>query len=320
MRQLHVLLTTLVITLLLATATPAVAQTRPNPPGLRPGNHRLSMTVDGRERAYILHVPPQARSTTPLPLLVVLHGTYGSGRKMQFGLGFDPYADQRGFMVAYPDAYQGMRWNDGRGTLDSTRAGVDDVRFLTQMVDAIATHGRLDRTQVYVTGASNGGMMAYRLGCETSGVFTGIAPVIANIPAPIAESCAPQVPLSVLSINGDADPFIPFNGGQVCADVRYGCEKGFVIATDASLERFALASGCADRTQVTTLPPTVGDGTSVELHRYPGCVGGAQVQLYVVRGGGHVWPPRSPQTPSAGTASANLDATRTITDFFLPAR
>ncbi len=28
--------------------------------------------------------------------------------------------------------------------------------------------------------------------------------------------------------NGDADPFIPFGGGEVCADVRRGCEPGFV--------------------------------------------------------------------------------------------
>jgi polyhydroxybutyrate depolymerase len=59
------------------------------------------MTVDGLERTYILHVPPAA--SEPLPLILVLHGTYGTGRKMQFGLGFDPHADQRGFYVAYPN-------------------------------------------------------------------------------------------------------------------------------------------------------------------------------------------------------------------------
>lgn len=77
----------------------------------RPGNYDETLTVDERERAYILHVPPQANPDASLPLIIVLHGSYGSGRKMQVGVGFDEYADERGFLVAYPDAYDGMRWN-----------------------------------------------------------------------------------------------------------------------------------------------------------------------------------------------------------------
>ncbi len=285
---------------------------------LRPGNHTLTLRVDGRDRSAILHVPPQARAGTPLPLLVVLHGGYGSGRDMQRALGFDRYADARGFLVVYPDAFNGMRWNDGRGTLDSSRAGVDDVAFLVALIDEVAARAPLDRRRVHATGASNGGMMAYRLGCETRGVFAGLAPVIANVPRPIAATCAPQAPINLLSINGDADPFIPFEGGEVCANVRGGCEKGFVLSTAESVGRFAGANGCAARPQVTALPPVVDDGTSVEHHVYPGCAGGAKVELYVVRGGGHAWPPRRPRVAAGGVASGNLDATRVIVDFFFP--
>lgn len=83
----------------IATSTTVPAQSI-----LTAGNHNLAMTVDGLERTYILHVPPAA--SEPLPLIIVLHGTYGTGRKMQAGLGVDPYADSRGFYVVYPDAYQ----------------------------------------------------------------------------------------------------------------------------------------------------------------------------------------------------------------------
>lgn len=284
---------------------------------LRPGNHTLTMQVDGRERSYILHVPPQARNAEPLPLIVVLHGSYGSGRKMQIGLGFDAYANQRGFLTAYPDAYQDMRWNDGRETLASSHAGIDDVAFLVAMVADVATHASLDRSRVYVTGASNGGMMSYRLGCETSGVFAGIAPVISNIPLLLAADCAPQAPIDVLSINGTVDPFIPYAGGEVCAGVRVGCEGGTVLSATESIGHFAQANGCGATPHVTQLPAPVADGTSVERYAYLECSSGAAVQLYAIHGGGHAWPPRSPQLPSGGPASANLDATEVIVDFFL---
>jgi polyhydroxybutyrate depolymerase len=62
----------------------------------------------------------------------------------------------------------------------------------------------------------------------------------------------------------------------------------------------------------------VNDGTSVERRDYPRCTGGAAVQLYVIKGGGHTWPPRSPQVVAGGQATGNLDATRVIVDFFLP--
>jgi polyhydroxybutyrate depolymerase len=303
------------------TAEPTLA---PIQNSLSSGNHNLSMTVDGLERTYILHVPPAAENQ-PLPLIIVLHGTYGTGRKMQFGLGFDPYADARGFYVAYPDAYQKpgeretARWNDGRGTLESSLAGIDDVKFIVSMVDEIAAQAPLDKSRVFVTGASNGGMMTYRLGCETDGIFAGIAPVIGNIPEPIFDSCSPQVPLKFLAINGDVDPFVPFNGGEVCGDTpSMFCEGGWVKSQPESLAKFAAANGCELVPQSVTLPTLVDDGTSIEEQTYANCAGGAQVKAYIVHNGGHIWPPRESQVEAGGQATGNLNATPLIVEFFLP--
>lgn len=289
---------------------------------LSSGNHDLSMSVDGRERTYILHVP--ASEGEALPLIIVLHGTYGTGRKMQLGLGFDPYADERGFLVAYPDAYQKpgenetARWNDGRGTLESSYGGIDDVKFIVDMIDDIAARTPLERERIFVTGASNGGMMTYRLGCETVGVFAGIAPVIGNIPEPIFASCNPQTPLKFLAINGDADPFVPLNGGEVCENVRFGCEGGWVVSGSDSLGAFAAANGCSLQPTSETLPTLVEDGTQVERLIYADCGNNARVEAYIIHNGGHTWPPREPQLASGGKSTANLDATAVIVDFFLP--
>ena len=292
---------------------------------LSAGDHRVALSVDGLERTYILHIPPAVATRGPLPLIVVLHGTYGTGRKMQLGLGFDPYADQLGFYVAYPDAYQEpgkrktARWNDGRGTLESSLVGIDDVKFIVSLVKDIAANVPLDKSRIFVTGASNGGMMTYRLGCETSGVFAGIAPVIANIPQPIFESCSPQAPLDFLAINGDADPFVPFAGGEVCSGTPSRlCEGGWVQSQHESLAKFAAANGCDPVPQSANLPVRVDDGTFIEQQTYTNCSGGARVASYVVHNGGHTWPPRESQVKAGGQATGNLDATQVIVRFFLP--
>ncbi|WKZ35133.1 MAG: hypothetical protein QY332_16080 [Anaerolineales bacterium] len=76
------------------------------------------------------------------------------------------------------------------------------------VLDNLLLSHSLDTSRVYVTGASNGEMMTYRLDCETSGVIAGIAPVIANIPEPIFDACTLQESLAFLSINGSENPFI----------------------------------------------------------------------------------------------------------------
>lgn len=282
------------------------------------GDYDETISVDGRQRSYILHVPPAVNPQDPLPLIIVLHGGGGQSRTVQRRLGFDAYADERGFYVAYPESYQGMRWNDGRSTVDSLEANVDDVGFILAMIDEIAGEISLDRSRIYVTGVSNGGMLTYRLGCETSGVFAGIAPVIANIPVPIAETCTPQAPLDVLAINGDADPLIPIEGGEVCHEVRVGCEKGFVISMSDSVATFAAINACGLEPRSETLPAPVNDGTYAEWRAYPDCRDNARVQAYVVHNAGHTWPPLPAQLPVAGQSTGNLDATETIVDFFVP--
>lgn len=296
----------------------------PNPTAntLLPGNHDLSLNVDGLRRAFILHVPPATHQGQPLPLLIVLHGGGGTGQKMQRFLGFDSYADERGFYVAYPDSYQPpgeqgtFHWNDGRGT--EKTSGVDDVKFLVEMIAEIGRRVPLDERRVYVTGASNGGMMTYRLGCETKGVFAGIAPVIANIPELIFANCQPTVPLNFLAINGSADPLVPLEGGEICEELRFGCAGGRVVSQAESVGVFAAANGCDSVPQSLTLPVKVDDGTFVEQQTYPNCASGTQVVAYIIHNGGHTWPPLPGQLPAAGAQSRNLDATRVIVDAFFP--
>ena len=94
---------------------------------------------------------------------------------------------------------------------------MDDVAFILAMIDDMTDKVAVDEAQIFVTGASNGGMMTYRLGCETAGVFAGIAPVIGNIPEPIAAACQPSPSLAFLSLNVVTDTYCTLTGGEVWA-------------------------------------------------------------------------------------------------------
>lgn len=278
-------------------------------------NQNVKIVVDGRNRNYILHTP----ATPPagaMPLIVVLHGGHGSDGNAQRSFGFDAHADARGFAVAYGDGVRSS-WADGRGTTPAEQDGVDDKRFLAALVADAATRLAIDPARVYLAGMSNGGMMSFRMACETASPFRGYAMVAANVPEPIAPSCAPLATRPVLTINGTEDPLVPPEGGDCCGGGPILGQGGRVISVDASAEIFRLAKGCAVTPEIELLPPEVDDGTYVEQRQWTGC--GSAFLAYRVHGMGHAWPPRSPRLPSSGSASANLDATAEIVRFFLGA-
>jgi polyhydroxybutyrate depolymerase len=103
------------------------------------GNFSKSITQNGLKRAYHLHIPSSYRNSMASPLVIALHGGGGNGQKMEKLSRLSMLADQDGFIVAYPDAVE-RHWNDGRGLSKyrSQRENIDDVGFISGMIDAIS--------------------------------------------------------------------------------------------------------------------------------------------------------------------------------------
>ena len=139
------------------------------------GGWQLHVPVGGMDRTAWVHQPAAGTGAAP-PLVVCLHGGFGQGAGMALYSGFDRVADRFGFVVAYPDGHR-RSWNDGRGNTPAGRDGVDDVAFAAALLDQLSTRLAYDPRRVYVTGISNGAMMAQRLGCELPERIAAIAPV-----------------------------------------------------------------------------------------------------------------------------------------------
>ncbi len=105
------------------------------------------------------------------PLLVAFHGLHESADYLAGETGFDDVAAKHGFLVAYPNALRGQRWQLSR------RDGNGDVAHIRSFIKAVVTRLCADPRRVYLTGFSNGAGFAYRAGCALAGQVAAIAPV-----------------------------------------------------------------------------------------------------------------------------------------------
>jgi polyhydroxybutyrate depolymerase len=280
----------------------------------RAGDYSRSLLSEGRKRTFLLHIPRGWDRSKPMPLVIVLHGGGGTGRKVAALTRFKQVADRYGFVAAFPDGING-HWNDGRNVpnFKSHRENIDDVGFIRLLIERLAQQLNLDSTRVYVTGMSNGAMMCLRLGCDLSDRLAAIAPVCGAVPVDLPESCPQGRPLSVLAINGTEDPFVPWEGGGVGLLNK----RGSVLSVSASIRFWVERNGCAPEPEETRLPqkdPKQGITTVRDV--FTGGRDQTEVIAYRVEGGGHTWPGGSERTARFGKQSRDFDATETIWQFF----
>jgi polyhydroxybutyrate depolymerase len=277
------------------------------------------LMIDGVRRTYELTVPAGVRASgQPVPLVIALHGGRGSGQQMRAWFGLDAIAAREGFVVAYPDGLE-RNWNDGRAAVFPSRRGraPDDVAFLTALAKSLVSRGLARADRIYVTGASNGGMMSYRLACETKAVFAGYAAMIANLSVELAQTCKPAGPARILIMNGTHDPLMPFGGGSVARNNR-----GEVISTAETYARWMRVAGCRDSSPPEQRPDIdATDGSRIEVTHGIGCAAGGGVTLYTVVGGGHQMPSRTRGSKPIidallGTANRDIEAAEEIWAFF----
>ena len=280
------------------------------PPSASAQNRRYTLEVGGMQRSYRLHVPPGLGGDRPA-LVVALHGRLGTGAEMARLSRFDALADREHFLVAYPDGWQ-RSWADGRSGTPADKKDLDDVGFISAMLDDIARRQPYDPSRVYAAGISNGGFMSERLACDLGDRFAAIGVVAATLADYLASRCRLSHPMSVMLMNGTLDPLVPFGGGDLSGG------RGHVLSVDETVATWAGWDRCSPTPATRTLPNTANDGTRVSEATFGHCAGGAEVVAYRIDGGGHTWPGGSQYLPVrfVGKASRNLAGSEALWGFF----
>jgi polyhydroxybutyrate depolymerase len=263
------------------------------------------------ERTYELFVPERAEGEDSLmPLLIMLHGAGGTGERSRGWLGLDELAQADGVVVVYPDGLFN-NWDFGGGvTTPNGIVTVDDVGYITWLVDTLAQAYPIDTTQVYAAGMSNGAQMAYYLTCQEPLRFGGIIGVAAPLSGVTISGCL-ETPTPMLYFHGTADPILPWE--------PRGSAVGTIISLGVAgtLQFWAERNGCAmDGAGVTNelLEDTnAEDNTTVRLLRLRDCAENGQIDFYGIVGGGHTWPGRPFEVGLAlGALNMDIDASTII--------
>jgi polyhydroxybutyrate depolymerase len=280
-----------------APTTPAEVEPRPSggcgSSAVGAREEKVTITSGGVERWYLRRVPPVHDGTTPVPVVVDLHG-YSEGAEVHTLVsGLGPYGDEQGFVTVTPHG-------QGQGPVplwDTTPGGPDQV-FLEGMLDDVEASLCVDTTRVFVTGLSNGAMMTSMLACELSGRVAAAAPVAGVTEM---EDCQADRPVPVVAFHGTEDGFLSYGGGfgphvaslpspdgqGTLGDVAgQGGEQ--VEPTGPSVPEvvadWAGRNGCDD---AAPAEDAVADDVTVLTFA---CPVGVEAELYRVEGGGHSWP------------------------------
>lgn len=273
-----------------------------------------TIEVDGRQRKYLVFAPSGAAGK--LPVVLAFHGGTGSARQFERFSKLNLLADREGFLVVYPDGIGG-NWNDGRVTdvVQAIREGVDDVKFTRAMVDDIEKNYSIDRSRIYSTGISNGAFFSNRLAAEASDLVAAVAPVVGSMTPEIGANFNPKFPVSVLIIQGEADPLVLMAGGEIGIGRK---KRGKAMAASDVLALYLRRNGNANTPASSTLDADPSDGTTVEVSKYPDGPDGAKTHYYLVKNGGHTWPGSPFNLPEmiVGKASRDFSANETIWEFF----
>jgi polyhydroxybutyrate depolymerase len=246
-----------------------------------------TLNYDGIDRAYLLHVPPSYDGLLAVPLVVVLHPYSGNPSGFQSETGFSNKADANNFIVVYPEGTGSPRsWNAGNCCGSAMTNNIDDVGFISALIDTLTAHYNIDSTRIYATGFSNGSIMAYRLAAELSQKIAAIAGAGGQM---MLDECNPVRAVPIMHLHSLDDGSVLYEGS----------DEGFIYpSVEAVIDIWVEINNC------DTVPDTIINNANLMVRKWAALSHNADIFLYTRPTGGHTWP--------IGTVSA----TDSIWDFF----
>lgn len=281
---------------------------------------RDSIRVGGAIRTFIVRAPRELthrgtdrRNASPLPLVIAMHGGGGNAQNAESMTRFTPLVDRERLLVVYPDGTGGARgdrgpamytWNATHCCAAAMRNHVDDVAFITALIDTLSARYSVDARRIYVTGMSNGAMMSHRIGRELSRRVAAIAPVVGAV---FGDEALATSPVSAIMINGLNDTSVPPDGGapgglgasQWNASPRPNIDQGTY---------WARVNGCRES-------PSKSEQGQIITWRWA-CPTGLDVEVHQLRDGTHEWPGGPRGRRGVASVSTSMDATEMIWAFF----
>jgi polyhydroxybutyrate depolymerase len=263
---------------------------------IEPVDAMFQIEVDGITREYQLYIPENTFEGAPL--VVMLHGFTQTHLQLKALSEMDAVADEHAFAVVYPLGTRDRLLNQPHWNAGLELSEVDDVFFIETLIQTLQETYSLSQNDVFISGFSNGGFMAYTLLCETNNLFKAIAPVSGLMSSETAASCEAPDPVNILHIHGTADAVVPaltpmfpifgFGGGPILMDLLETLRLSYDLPafTESNYKDSILKMSTSSTTQT--------------------------IELYLIDDYGHFWP----SAARTETFDPGLEASIVIWDFF----
>jgi len=242
-------------------------------------------TIDSLRPARVT-APKDWATKDKWPLIVLLHGYSVTGAIQDIYMGVGARASKLGFVAVVPDGTLDssgkLFWNATPACCNFGGIKVDDVAYISGLIDKAIAELRVDPQRVYIVGHSNGAFMALRLACEIADKVTAVASLAGAADIDL-NKCAPSQAVSVLHIHGTLDTVIAYKGGSNLLAAPFPGAETTVLD-------WRTHDGCAD----TKTPMADADYDSVlggkETKRtaWTDCKQGTRVDFWRIEGGAHI--------------------------------
>ncbi len=276
-------------------------------------------------RTYEYYIPSSYDGSEAVPLLFSFHGIGSTGDEQRDLTQFDVLAEQEGFIAIFPDAttlteddnpcaanligkYNSLlagldltQWNLGLNWSLQYCAGVDDVEFVSDIIDSFEANYNIDISRIYATGMSLGAFFSYYVALMLPDTFAGIAPVCGPMLTNMFEFEDVR-PLTVITMMGPIDPIVPYDGD----------DTGTIRSMDDMAAFWLDVDNVVSEPTETVWGPTSLDSTVVHRYVYGGGTDGTEVILFKIEGGGHTWPGGVLYSPYVGAVTTHIDGSALI--------
>jgi polyhydroxybutyrate depolymerase len=232
-------------------------------------------------------------------MVPLFHGLGGSAEQQELASNLVPLAESARFILVTPD---GTGYPKGWKVYGALLPGlVDDYAFVDDLIDEVTASVCVDPSRIYAAGMSNGATLAAQLGCNNSRIAAVAAVAGAIYPTAMCQDAGPE---PIIAFHGTSDFVVGFNGS-----FGYQLGLGDQPVRD-SMRAWAQPNGCNLTLQTRPI------AADVTLEQYTHCAQGANVQLYVIQGGGHTWPGGDHEPILLGATTQSIEASQLIWSFF----
>jgi polyhydroxybutyrate depolymerase len=255
---------------------------------LEAGQTTLTVTHDGVERTYLVHVPANLDRTKPAPLVLNYHGLTSNPAAQVAFSDLNRVADKEGFLVAYPEGINAsFNGEVCCSQFASQPHQADDAGFARALVADLSKRACVDRRRVYSTGMSNGGYMSEYNACKNADLFAAVAPVSAL--GILQTNCNPSRPVPMIAFNGTMDGLV-----------------SYTVSVD-SVKSWVERNGCEGE------PTREDKGEKSYCESWTRCEAGVEVVHCTFVDMGHCWPGQA-SCPYGGV-NLEVDASAALWEF-----